>query len=179
MLSPQRVSPDQADGLAPGALSRALLASVFVIAACGLVYELVAGAAASYLLGDSVTQFSLVIGIYLSAMGVGAWVSRRIETDVARRFVEVELGVALLGGASAPLLFLSFARAGWFQTFPISRRPIPSPRAASAPDTASRTRCSTSRLSCREWRRRWRTRGAGQTAACGGSADQERRTEAP
>src|ERR1044071_7044676 len=91
-----------------------LFLNVLIIAACGLVYELLAGTVASYVLGDSVTQFSLVIGIYLSAMGVGAWISRRIDDGVAERFVEVELGVALLGGASAPLLFLSFARAGWF-----------------------------------------------------------------
>ena len=49
-----------------------LLASVFVIAACGLVYELAAGALASYLLGDSVLQFSTVIGAYLFAMGLGS-----------------------------------------------------------------------------------------------------------
>jgi spermidine synthase len=91
-----------------------LLLHVLIIATCGLVYELLAGTLASYVLGDSVTQFSLVIGIYLSAMGVGAWISRRIDSGVAEKFVEVELGVALLGGASAPLLFLSFARAGWF-----------------------------------------------------------------
>jgi spermidine synthase len=91
-----------------------LLLHVLIIATCGLVYELLAGTLASYVLGDSVTQFSLVIGIYLSAMGVGAWISRRIDTDIARRFVEVELGVALLGGCSAPLLFFSFARAAWF-----------------------------------------------------------------
>src|SRR5262245_28928780 len=91
-----------------------LLLHVLIIATCGLVYELLAGTLASYVLGDSVTQFSLVIGIYLSAMGVGAWISRRIDTEIARRFVEVELGVALLGGCSAPLLFLSFARAAWF-----------------------------------------------------------------
>ena len=35
-----------------GPVEVALLASVFVIAACGLVYELAAGALASYLLGD-------------------------------------------------------------------------------------------------------------------------------
>ena len=46
------------------ALTRALLASVFVIAACGLVYELIAAATSTYLLGDSVTQFSVVIGVY-------------------------------------------------------------------------------------------------------------------
>ncbi|HJZ85258.1 MAG TPA: polyamine aminopropyltransferase [Polyangia bacterium] len=91
-----------------------LFLHVLVIATCGLVYELLAGTLASYVLGDSVTQFSLVIGIYLSALGVGAWLSRRIESGLARRFVEVELGVALLGGASAPLLFLSFARGAAF-----------------------------------------------------------------
>jgi spermidine synthase len=86
-----------------------------IIATCGLIYELLAGTLASYVLGDSVTQFSLIIGIYLFAMGVGAWLSRFIESEVARRFVEIELGVALLGGISAPLLFLSFARLNFFQ----------------------------------------------------------------
>ena len=90
--------------------------SVFLIAACGLVYELVAGALASYLLGDSVTQFSTVIGAYLSALGLGAYLSRYFdERDLARRFVDVELAVALCGGASAPILFLSFGRVGWFR----------------------------------------------------------------
>jgi spermidine synthase len=112
MLSPQRVSPDQADGVAPGALSRALLASVFVIAACGLVYELVAGAAASYLLGDSVTQFSIVIGTYLAAMGVGSYLSRYIRSGLVTRFFEIELAIALLGGVSATAMFIAFAHLG-------------------------------------------------------------------
>jgi len=42
-----------------------LLTAVFVIATCGLIYELVAGTLASYLLGDSITQFSTIIGVYL------------------------------------------------------------------------------------------------------------------
>lgn len=91
-----------------------LFLNVLLIATCGLVYELLAGTVASYVLGDSVTQFSLIIGIYLSAMGVGAWLSRYIDTALARTFVEVEIAVALLGGVSAPLLFLSFARLTWF-----------------------------------------------------------------
>ena len=60
----------------PQPVELALLASVFVVAACGLVYELAAGALASYLLGDSVLQFSTVIGCYLFAMGIGSWLSR-------------------------------------------------------------------------------------------------------
>ncbi|MCA9174098.1 MAG: polyamine aminopropyltransferase [Planctomycetales bacterium] len=92
-----------------------LFLNVLIIATCGLVYELVAGTLASYVLGDSVTQFSICIGVYLSALGVGAWLSGYISRGAERAFVEVELGVALLGGLSAPLLFLSFARLDHFQ----------------------------------------------------------------
>ncbi|HZS05973.1 MAG TPA: polyamine aminopropyltransferase [Blastocatellia bacterium] len=92
-----------------------LFLNVLIIAVCGLVYELLAGTLASYVLGDSVTQFSLIIGIYLSAMGAGAWLSGFLDGGLARRFVEVQLGVALLGGLSAPLLFLTFSRFEQFQ----------------------------------------------------------------
>ncbi len=60
-----------------------LFLNVLVIAACGLVYELLAGTVASYVIGDSVTQFSLIIGIYLSALGVGAWLSRFIGSTAS------------------------------------------------------------------------------------------------
>ena len=83
--------------------------SVLLIAAAGLVYELVASALASYLLGDSVTQFSTVIGTYLFAMGVGSWLSRYVTRDLVARFVAIELMVAVVGGFSSALLFLSFA----------------------------------------------------------------------
>lgn len=94
-----------------------LYLNVLVIATCGLIYELLAGTLASYVLGDSVTQFSIIIGVYLSAMGVGAWLSGFLKEGLAKIFLEVELGVALLGGTSAPLLFLSFASAQHFTLF--------------------------------------------------------------
>lgn len=92
-----------------------LYLNVLVIATCGLVYELLAGTLASYLLGDSVTQFSLVIGLYLSAMGAGAYVSRYVvDRMLARSFIEVELAVALVGGLSAPVLFSVFSHVEMF-----------------------------------------------------------------
>jgi len=100
----------------PGpALGRLLFASAFAIATCGLVYELIAGALASYLLGNSVTQFSFVIGCYLSAMGVGSWLSRYVEKDLLERFVEIEIAVALIGGFQALMLFGAFAYASSFR----------------------------------------------------------------
>lgn len=92
-----------------------LYINVCIIATCGLIYELLAGTLASYVLGDSVTQFSLIIGVYLSAMGVGAWLSGFLDDRLARRFIEIELAVALIGGLSAPILFMSFAYLSWFR----------------------------------------------------------------
>jgi len=86
-----------------------LLASVFVIAACGLVYELAAGALASYLLGDSVLQFSTIIGGYLFAMGLGSWLSRYVERQLVANFLRVELLVGLVGGLMPAALFVSHA----------------------------------------------------------------------
>ena len=91
-----------------------LFLNVLIVATCGLIYELLAGTLASYVLGDSVTQFSLIIGIYLFAMGVGSWLSRFIDKGLARRFVDIELAVAVLGGFSPPLLFLTFSRVSYF-----------------------------------------------------------------
>jgi len=92
----------------------AVYLTVFVIASCGLVYELVAGTLASYLLGDSVTQFSLVIGVYLTSMGAGAFLTRFLARGIARRFIEAEIAVALVGGLSAPVLFFAFSSPRWF-----------------------------------------------------------------
>ena len=95
----------------PRPIEVALLASVFVVAACGLLYELAAGAIASYLLGDSILQFSTIIGTYLFAMGVGSWLSRYFERQLPAHFLRIELLVGLIGGALPALLFLANAYA--------------------------------------------------------------------
>ena len=93
----------------PHPVEIALLASVFVVAACGLLYELAAGAIASYVLGDSVLQFSTIIGSYLFAMGIGSYLSRFFERQLPAHFLRIELLVALAGGLLPALLFLANA----------------------------------------------------------------------
>jgi len=93
----------------------ALLFSVFVISTCGLVYELTAGALASYLLGDSITQFSIIIGVYLSAMGLGSYLSRFIVRNIVAVFIEVEILIGIVGGFSAAALFTVFELAVYFR----------------------------------------------------------------
>lgn len=92
-----------------------LLLSVFVIATCGLIYELVAGTLASYVLGDSVTQFSTIIGTYLFAMGVGSYLSRFVTNNIFRKFVTIELLIALIGGFSSTILFILFEQIAYFR----------------------------------------------------------------
>ncbi len=90
------------------ARARLLLFSVLIVATCGLIYELITATMASYLLGDSVTQFSLVIGVYLSAMGLGSWLSKYVERHLHDRFVDVQLVIAVVGGSSAAAMFFGY-----------------------------------------------------------------------
>ncbi|NKC14598.1 MAG: polyamine aminopropyltransferase [Gammaproteobacteria bacterium] len=93
-----------------------LLAGTFVIAVCGLVYQLLAGTISSYLLGDSVFQFSLVIGVFMAAMGAGAFWSRHIRGNLAGAFVTIQVVLGILGGFSAALLLFAFSALANYET---------------------------------------------------------------
>ncbi|HNI44634.1 MAG TPA: polyamine aminopropyltransferase, partial [Chitinophagales bacterium] len=92
-----------------------LLIAIFVIATCGLVYELVAGALASYLLGDSVRQFSFIIGVYLFSMGIGAYLAKFIHHKLLEKFILIEIWIGVIGGLSATLLFVLFNYVLYFE----------------------------------------------------------------
>ncbi|MFD7666411.1 spermidine synthase [Streptomyces sp. NPDC059788] len=96
----------------PAGLGRLLvLATVFVCAACGLVYELELVALASYLTGDSVTQASVVLSVMVFAMGVGSLLAKRLRCRAAVGFGALEAVLALVGGFSAMALYACYA---WF-----------------------------------------------------------------
>ncbi|MFI1811229.1 polyamine aminopropyltransferase [Streptomyces sp. NPDC020422] len=96
----------------PGGVRYPVLAVVFVCAACGLVYELELVALASYLIGDSVTQASVVLSVMVFAMGVGSLLAKRLRCRPAVGFGLVECGLALIGGCSAMVLYAAFAWLG-------------------------------------------------------------------
>jgi len=58
-----------------------LVTSVFVISICALIYELLISSLSSYLLGSSVLHFSLTIGLFMSFMGVGSYLSKYLEQN--------------------------------------------------------------------------------------------------
>ncbi|RKR89114.1 spermidine synthase [Micromonospora pisi] len=87
----------------------AVLAAVFVCAACGLVYELALVAFGSYLIGDTVGQASIVLGVMVFAMGIGALAAKPLQSRAAAAFAAVELALALFGGLSVLGLYAAFA----------------------------------------------------------------------
>lgn len=96
-------------------LSAILLFSVLVISTCGLIYELIAGALASYLLGDSVKQFSFIIGIYLFSMGIGSYLSKYLKINLFDKFIDIEQLIGLVGGTSSIVLFMIFHHDAYFE----------------------------------------------------------------
>ncbi|NSC22875.1 polyamine aminopropyltransferase [Streptomyces albus subsp. chlorinus] len=113
MIDRPQPTADSARLPVPAGLGRGfVLASVFMCAACGLVYELELVAVASSLVGDSVTQASVVLSVMVFAMGVGSLLAKRLRCHAAAGFGYVEALLALVGGGSAMGLYACFAWLG-------------------------------------------------------------------
>jgi spermidine synthase len=91
-----------------------LLLAVFICAACGLVYELALTALGSYLIGNSVMQTSVVISVMVFAMGIGSLAAKPLQRRAVGAFALVETLLALVGGLSVLMLYVSFA---WLRVY--------------------------------------------------------------
>jgi spermidine synthase len=92
-----------------------VLLAAFICAACGLVYELELVALGSYLIGDSVTQASLVLSVMVFAMGVGSLLAKRFTRRPATSFALVESALALVGGLSVLGLYGCYVWLGHYR----------------------------------------------------------------
>ncbi len=92
-----------------GLTNKPLIIITFLVGMCSIIYELLISTTSSYLLGDSIRQFSIIIGIYLASMGLGAYFSRFMEKDLLMKFILVELLLGLIGAFSVPLCYYYFA----------------------------------------------------------------------
>ncbi len=96
--------------------SGVLIFSVFIAGLCSIVYELLIATTSSYFLGDSITQFSITIGAYMAAMGIGSYLSRLLsDENLLHKFVLMEILLGVVGGLSIPLLYLAFSYTASFQ----------------------------------------------------------------
>ncbi|WP_018247375.1 polyamine aminopropyltransferase [Orenia marismortui] len=86
-----------------------LMFCTFFVAISGIVYQLIIGGISSYLLGNSIYQFSITIGLFMTSMGLGSLVSKYIEVNLMGKFMIIETLLGLVGGISGFLLFYSYA----------------------------------------------------------------------
>jgi len=94
--------------------NKIFLTVMFITAFSGIVYELVLANTLTFLLGDTILYFSLVIGFFLLSMGAGSYVSYKIGLDPITKnhheykslkaLIIAELSLGLFGGASALIL---------------------------------------------------------------------------
>jgi spermidine synthase len=89
--------------------SLTLIYAAFIAGLCSIIYELLIATTVSYFLGDSVKYFSLTIGMYMAAMGLGSFVSKYIDSGLLRKFIVAELLLGLVGGISIPALYFAYA----------------------------------------------------------------------
>lgn len=82
--------------------------TVFIAGLCSLIYELLISSTSSYFLGDSIKQFSLTIGVYMAAMGLGSYLTKLITDELLDWFVKIEIALGLIGGASVPILYFAY-----------------------------------------------------------------------
>ena len=86
---------------------RLLMLTTLIISGCSMCYELIISAVSSYLLGNSTLQYSITIGLYMAALGLGSYVSKYFKKRLFNVFVMIELCIGIVGGMSAILLFLA------------------------------------------------------------------------
>ena len=76
-----------------------------IVSICGIIFEVLFGAAGSYILGDGVKQYTLTISLFLTGMGIGASVSEKVTKKLILSFIWIELLIGLIGGLSIFTLF--------------------------------------------------------------------------
>ncbi len=86
---------------------RLLMLTTLIISGCSMVYELIISAVSSYLLGNSTMQYSTTIGFYMCALGLGSYISRFFGKKLFNIFINIEIGIGIVGGLSSLLLFMA------------------------------------------------------------------------
>ena len=88
-----------------------------VVATCSIVYELVLAQTLAVLTGNAVLRYSITIGCYLGALGVGAMLCARGRGSIGARLFRVELALSVAGGLSVlAFLVIDALHRYWYMT---------------------------------------------------------------
>lgn len=85
--------------------SLALQLSLFATGCAGLVAEFVLSTLATYLIGNAILQWTLVMSVMLFAMGIGSRLSRFIGENLLDAFIYIEFTLSILCAVSAAFAY--------------------------------------------------------------------------
>jgi spermidine synthase len=86
-----------------------LSASMLATGSCGLVAEYILSTVSSYILGNSIEQFSVVIALMMLMMGLANYLQKFLSNEgLIEKFIITEIIIAVLGGFAPIALFAAF-----------------------------------------------------------------------
>lgn len=99
-----------------------LMAALFATGLSGIVAEYVLATLATYFLGDSVFQWTMVLSLMLFSMGLGSRLSRHFEHHLLETFIAIELVLSILISFCAIVAYLAmpFTSSLWLVLYLLS-----------------------------------------------------------
>ena len=79
----------------------------FLVAFCSICYELILAQSLSAFLENTVLRYSITIGLYMFAMGMGALVVERRRGSAVCLLWKIEVALTIIGALGIPSLFLA------------------------------------------------------------------------
>ena len=86
-----------------------LKAALFATGLSGIVAEYTLSTLATYFLGDSVFQWTMIVSIMLFSMGIGSRISKHIRSNLLERFVLIEFALSCVASNVTVIVYLIFA----------------------------------------------------------------------
>jgi spermidine synthase len=96
-------------GLSDHFKSNILKIALFATGLAGIVAEYVLSTLATYFLGDSVFQWTMIVSIMLFSMGLGSRVSKIFERHLLQKFIYVEFTLSILSAFAALVAYTAAA----------------------------------------------------------------------
>jgi spermidine synthase len=97
--------------------SNILMSSLFATGIAGIVSEYVLATLATYFLGNSVFQWTIILSIMLFSMGLGSRLSKSINKNVVEYFIAAELLLSFLTSMCALLVYSLMGVTSYIQIF--------------------------------------------------------------
>jgi spermidine synthase len=97
---------------------RIIYAATLILAACSLLYELLIAQALATFAANTVTWYSVTVGLYLAGMGLGALLhDQHPTTNLWTRLFKVEIALSAAGAIAVPILHFSHTGALLFEIY--------------------------------------------------------------